>query len=251
MYPEDLIISIFLINSDDSYSFVGTGFIISLQGLFLSAGHVFKQGNFDKNMHVCAFPSRESQLIKISYLSINYKEREEQKGPVFYEFAVGKIDKKFDEFIVINSKRPQFNDQQKIIGYRNINIERNLNRFSLSSNGTINLSDIQFEKLTTNVIDRFATINKDLSDYSAGSYTPQNWNNKKYNNCFTVNRRLHKGVSGAPVLNNDNTLSGVFFGGFPSFSFILATKFIKKNIRKTTKFRFNRHKINSKVKKQY
>lgn len=232
-----------LINEDSSFSFVGTGFIISLHGLFISAGHVFKQGDFDEKKHFCIFPSAESSLIRITYLSINYKEQALQKGPTFYEFAVGKISRRFDNFIQLNKMRPQINEVQKIIGFRNINIETNLNRFVQNENETLNTSDLQYEELPTIVLDKFATIYNDLKDYPIGSNALPVFDNKRYNNCFTVKYRLHKGASGAPVFNEDNTLSGVYFGGFAPFSFVLATKFIKNSIRKIKKYRFNKCNI--------
>lgn len=239
MNPKDYIISILLINEDCSYSFVGTAFIVNPNGLFISAGHVFKQGSFNKNSFVCAFPSKESEIIKITHLDVLYNEFEYQRKPTFYDFAVGKINKKFDSFLSIDIKRPNLGDKQYVIGYRNYNQDKNKNRFEINSNGILDLSSIQFEELETLVVDRFAKISSNFYDYCIGTVTPDE---NKFNNCYTLEKHMHKGVSGAPVLNADYTISGVYFGGIKvaKISFALSIKNIRKYIRKTICWGINR-----------
>ena len=155
------IFSILIKNKDNSFSHKGTGFLVSSDGLFISAGHVFDGIENPSERFFCAYPSDSSILIKIISIVSKYKYIEKQKGPVYKDLSVGKMDYHSDTFFILKRKRPFVNTLHTISGFVFVGNE---NKFQLKSNGTLDLTQIQPDILQTTIVNRFAIISKDLSD---------------------------------------------------------------------------------------
>jgi hypothetical protein len=235
---EKYMLAIFLKNDDESYSFQGTGFVINRFGLFFSAGHVFKIGNFDKHNFYCALPSNNSELFPITHLDIKYQSVGNRKGPVHNDLAFGKINKGFKIYAKLKRKRPFVNDLQNIVGYCNYKKSTNKNRFFIKECGRIDISDIDFEIVNSRVENRFAIISEDRRDYEKTFNLVEN--SKKYNNCITLRYAAHHGVSGGTVFNSVGSITGVYFGGPDNhrISHCIASKYAKRTLIKRTNLKF-------------
>nr|WP_281370789.1 trypsin-like peptidase domain-containing protein [Microbacter margulisiae] len=225
-------------NEDSSYSHKGTGFLISSDGLFISACHVFNGIENPCERFFCAFPSDNANLISIISLNFEYKNTEQQKGSVYKDLAIGKMDYNSDNYYILKRKRPLINTIQKITGYVFVGTE---NRFQMNANGTLNLIQIQPDTLETVIVNRFAVISNDLNDYQKEELSIEN--KKKYNNVLTLRNTAHHGSSGCPVINSNSQIIGMYFGG-PSnhrICHILTSKYIGKRIKKLTNYKFDRY----------
>jgi len=234
----DKLFSILIKNADNSFSHKGTGFLISTDGLFISAWHVFDGIEKPCERFFCAFPSDNSKLISIISLDFEYKYTEKQKGPVYKDLAIGKMEYNSDNYYILKRKRPLTNTIQTITGYVFVGTE---NKFQMNVNETLNLTQIQPDTLETVIVNRFAMISKDLNDYEKLDSLIKN--EKKYNNVITLKNTAHHGSSGCPVINSNGQVIGMYFGG-PSnhrICHILASRYIGKRIKKLTKYKFDRY----------
>jgi V8-like Glu-specific endopeptidase len=232
MEPKNCLIAIFQNNNDGTYNFRGSGFLISSEGHFLSVAHVFKSGNFNTEHFVAAFPSRSAVLYKITHLNEEYNEKLDQSGPVYKDLAYGKIEINVSEFLLLNNTRPEVGTSQTVIGYINSKEDENKNTFIINTDTKIDISDIVLDHpLDSKIISSNAIVSTDMRDYNN---KPEHLieNKKKYNNCFTLKWAVHSGVSGGPVVNPDNSVSGVYFGGPETHTLChcIASKYASKRI---------------------
>jgi hypothetical protein len=228
----EAVFSILIKNEDDSFRHHGSGFLIGSDGLFISAAHVFFGFSNPYETLYCAFPSDSSKIIKILSVKLQYRFKEKQKGSVYLDLAIGKIDYKTDKFLILKRKRPVLGTIHTITGY--VFAGKDNNRFHLKPDGYIDI-------LTTTVVNRFAVISLDPNDYEKQDSLIQN--TKKYNNCITLKRTVHHGSSGCPVINSNGQVIGMFFG-FPNnrmICHILTSKYIGKQIKKMTGYKYDRY----------
>ena len=68
-------------------------------------------------------------------------------------------------------------------------------------------------------------------------------NDKKYNNVITLKNAVHHGSSGCPVINSNEQVIGMYFGGPEDHRIChnLSSRYIGKRIKKMTNYKFNRY----------
>jgi hypothetical protein len=236
------ICSILIRNNDDSYSHLGIGFLVSREGLIITAAHVFCLYDNYKDRLICAFLNqniKESPYYKFEPIYHEHRYPDHQKKPVIKDLAIGKINYQSSDFLVLNRKRPSLNQKLKALGY--INNNRTNNKFYLNKNNTINLENLIEDNLEdTSLIDRFAYIKKPpVQDYNQLNTISFR---EKFNNCFTIKSKLHKGASGCPVIDEKGLVCGIFFGGhktITTYSYFLAAKYLCEKIHFFTSCQFD------------
>jgi len=242
MEPRNFILAMLLRREDNSYGYTGTGFLVNGEGLFLSAAHVFKEGNYIFNKFYCCFPSDDSELYPLEFLKYEYLEKDDQRGPIYKDFAVGKIDYQSEDYLILKRKRPLLNAKQTIYGYVNAHRQRNNNRFLLNDNERIDLTDIEWDQPFETVIqNRYAIISTNTNDYERNESHVES--RRKYNNCISLKRASHRGVSGGPIINENGMVSGIYVGGPETHrvSHAIAARYAGKRIKKMTKIKFDRY----------
>lgn len=207
------------------YKHIGTGFIITENGFLVTAGHVFekyRKGEITLEKFYCAFPSKNSELIKFEDIYIEYKPYNETTGMTIRDLAFAKINCKTDTFFQFETHRSRLEKRCSMIGLVNMKKEKgeigdNIT-FSKNENGTIDFEKVKPENLPVTILDKFLHCK-----------CPETGKTHLFNNCFSIDRGLPKGASGCPILDKNDYVVGMFFGGFRGGDkFILHSGYIKK-----------------------
>lgn len=217
-------------NSDGSISHIGTGFLVSHDGIFVSAGHVFHLNQLSIKNAFCAFPSNKATLIELISLKVEYVYFERQQCPTYQDLAFGRLKLDAYPYYKIETQRPVEESIHTITGLVSITKP---NRYTIKTDGTLDLSKIEPDVHQTVVVKRTAIITNDSSD----TFLPEDKvdNSVKFNNVITLKRSAHHGSSGCPVLNSSNKVIGLYFGGPDDHQIChaITSLFITKRLRKS------------------
>jgi hypothetical protein len=226
------------------YKVLGTGFFISSNGLFLTAGHVFKNHEIDISLFLICFPnaSKNVELITIKKYYHSAKELyndehrnlnapryrgQFQCGPEYFDFAVGKVDLKNTPFYVLKRKRPFEWEKLKMPCFNIKEVECPLRRFQLENN-QVNSRFIEFNIRDLSIKDRLRLARIPFL------YDDMVFENiDLYNNCMEVYGGGEKGNSGAPVLDSNEFVVGIYVAGttFNDLKAIHLSRYILKKSR--------------------
>jgi hypothetical protein len=163
----------------------GTGFFISPEGHFLTAGHVLEQKENVKNYAIIESSLYEISIHKIEYIKID--------NPEWIDYAIG------------------------MINYKTINY---FNLSNISKNTENNLI-VGFTRSLTEKDDAFLIkkVGNDFGLYKINAFISDNiFRNKQtiFKNAYTVGFETSsnpKGMSGAPFLDKDFNVLGIFVWG--------------------------------------
>jgi hypothetical protein len=192
----------------------GTGFFISSQGHFLTAGHVLlDESNFNY------FVVIEKTFYPITIIKKQYRDLKDQKEPIFYDFAFGKINFNSKQFIKF--QKNETIRSLMVIGFCKTSIENPDDEPIIDIDDLI-YEEVQFEEIAVldqrkfggfpgvYVSDKFIQVAKLENGENIGG---------EFSNGFKFKYAYHifippNGMSGGPVINShDNTLAGIFTNG--------------------------------------
>jgi hypothetical protein len=187
----------------------GTGFFISKNGHFLTAGHVvFDQENFNY------YAVNDRNFYLITLLQIQYKALEKQSEPIYHDFALGKVD-----YIPKKIYKIQYHGEYKnllIVGYSKTSRRNPINEPILS------LDDLFYEEI--HVLDErefdgfscafskegFRQVHK---KEDGGNIGGNFLNGFRFKNSYELFSSPN-GMSGSPVINTENEkVVGIFTHG--------------------------------------
>jgi hypothetical protein len=206
------------------YKLLGNGFFISNFGLFISAGHVFNNHLSDTLEFLIGSPedSESFELIKIKqyyfaskklYLDDERNNNTErvrkyfQCGPEYTDFAVGIVEIRNTPYYKLKRKRP-FEWENLNMPCYNINISRCPNRVFELDNTVCRSTNITFNQPILRIEDRLK--------HARMPFLYENMvfeNIDKYNNCMEVCGEGERGNSGAPILDDNGNVIGIFVAG--------------------------------------
>lgn len=238
-----------LINTPEKFMIIGTGFFIDEFGVFVTAGHVFRNHQSSIHEFFICFPSGEVyvELIPINnYRFFSKKQyldnerhrnlprpwKEYQCGPEYFDVALGKVVLKNTPFYEFKKKRPYECDKLNMPCY---NINKKLcpnKKFELKDN-LLNSQLIEFHNWNLEIKERLRLAR---IPYLYEGMVFENID--KYNNCIEVYGKGERGNSGAPVIDNNGKVIGIYIAGttFSDLRAVHLSKYVVKKVRKLKKF---------------
>jgi V8-like Glu-specific endopeptidase len=230
------------------YKMLGTGYFIDNNGTFLTAGHVFREHqNSIKQFYIC-FPDGDSnvELIPIKKYRIHSRKlyldnernfeyprsrKEYQCGPEYKDVALGKIEIQNTPYFAYQKKRPYEWDKLNMPCHNRNKVICPKNVFKLSDN-LLSSSLIEFNNWNCELRERLRRARIPFL------YEGMKFDNiDTYNNCIEVYGKGSIGNSGAPVLNSNNKIVGIFIAGtvFNDLGAVHLARYIYKKARKLMK----------------
>lgn len=185
------------------YRHLGTAFLISSAGDIVTAGHVFEKyhiGEIPLSKYYCTFPDKNSELIAIQSVYIEYKQRNNQKDNVFKDLAFAKINLLTNIFFEFETHRPKIGERvvmEGLVNEKKVNGEvgDDITFRKNETNNSVDFEKVKSYSIPVTIVDRY------LNDVDETAHTQS-----FFNNCFTVDRGLEGGASGCPVLNDKKRL---------------------------------------------
>jgi len=221
--------------TEDNVTHLGCGFVTSKKGLFITAGHVLLYHLHEIQRIRIAFPELEDScsLYKIKvlyseYLDPTLRRTGINKKSFHQDLAICRVlSYNFSRHFKIQTKRPGEDEILRVKGYYNPD------KVSVPIiNNTVDLSFLETEDTQFQIKHRGLSIfSTDSNDYEKRPAIVTS--EKKFSNCLTLRNSAHPGVSGAPVINSEDKIVGIFLGGNQNlhYSNILCSKYIRKNYR--------------------
>lgn len=206
------------------YKMLGTGFFIDRNGHFLTAGHVFREHENSISQFFICFPTGEemvnlipiidrAHLSKKLYLDdarnqhLPRPRMEYQCGPEYIDVGIGKVDLENTPFFKHKRKRPLENEKLKMPCH-NINMLECPTRILRLE---INLLSSQFIEFNDRDLVIRGRLRRARIPYL---YDGMKFNNiDTYNNCIEVYGDGIRGNSGAPILDSNNKVIGMYISG--------------------------------------
>lgn len=231
-----------------NYMMLGTGFFIDKNGYFATAGHVFKKNqNSIQQFYIC-FPKDEEYIDIIPIVEYRFYSRElyldierlhktprnrydYQCGPEYFDVGVGKIEATDTPFFEFKIKRPYIWDTLTMPCLNINKIVCPIKKFNLINN-KVDSRFIETHNWDIKFVERLK-----LARIPFLYETMEFKNIDLYNNCIEVYGEGRKGNSGAPVLNENENVVGVFIGGaiFGEFKIVHLSRYVKKKSIKLKK----------------
>lgn len=178
--------------------YLGTGFVVSHDGRFVTAGHTFgklDQVLLDNKKFRAVFIDENNKYRSISFSTICYKylKKDKQNPPLLYDIAYGSLEKGEYDYFTIDDKIPVINERLCSPHYKNTDKE---NTIGLSFADTLNIICLGYFTLPM-----YVSLSKDASVL-----------NNTYSNCMklTQSTNIAKGASGCPLVNANGNVSGLF-----------------------------------------
>lgn len=173
----------------------GTGFFVNTDGVFLSAGHVFK----DEKRTYFAIIDGERKPIKIIYKE--YQEQESQSPPTYFDLVVGLVYNVSlnNHDTIIFSNEVKIDDKCELFGYSKQELRK---RQSVIIHTSEEAQENRIPKLRTLI----ATCNR-LAAWRRNEKNDIVW----YTNCISMNMNdiLAFGLSGGPFILDQNNVVGM------------------------------------------
>lgn len=232
-----------LYETGDKVIHTGTGFLVYQNGLFITTGHTFrekkkKNSNLSVNdFRALFFDSGKPVIFEFKELYFKSLELEDeynkvnvQRGPEYYDIAIGKININNENYLILDRRKPKTQKRLEIKGLYSRN--KKGNNYGKNFEQLVELDKITFNSIKMNLKQHEALITKN-KEY----YNKLQENDKKkhfFNNCMTLDRRLNDahGASGCPVLDQGRVV-GILIGapGEEEQTHILSAKYCSKSIQ--------------------
>jgi hypothetical protein len=232
----------------EKYMLLGTGFFIDNNGYFVTAGHVFRKNrNYICQFYIC-FPNENEHVDLIEIENYKFYSRkiygdyerfkkeprkrfDYQCGPEYFDVAVGKVNIAETNFYEFKIKRP-FSWNKLNMPCFNINKNTCPSKKMELVNGQTNSEFIEFHNHGLKVKERLA-----LARIPFLYETMEFKNIDLYNNCIEVHGQGTKGNSGAPVLDENKKVIGIYISGtlFNDLRAIHLARYVNKKSRRLRK----------------
>lgn len=229
-----------LYQSNNKVIHTGTGFLIGVNGLFITVGHVFREkainGFIDMNKFRAFFNNETQRIVRIK--SVQYKSLNiwEQRSSEYIDIAIGVLASDNSAYLMLDRKRPKLT--QELIACAYINTKP-INDYGINFDHLLELDKIILHNEKMLVLYPDALI----SDIEQNYLIDRQVVDKKhfFNNCITLAGKLKKGASGCPVIDNRGLVKGVLIGSPKSVTEtnILLSKWSSKRIQFDTYHRYN------------
>jgi hypothetical protein len=214
------------------YKMLATGFFIDSNGNFLTAGHVFREHENSVNQFLICFPEGDElvevfPIIDHAYLSktlylddarnqtLPRPRMEYQCGPEYIDVAIGKVDLENTPFFKCKRKRPAENEKLKMPCYNIKTAEGQTRIFRLEIN-LLNSGFIEFNNRDLVIKER---LRRARIPYLYDGMRFENIDT--YNNCIEVYGDGIRGNSGAPILDSNKKVIGMYISG-TNFNYLKA-----------------------------
>lgn len=250
-----MLIAIFKKRNTNSYEFIGSGFLISEKGVFVSCGHNFKNYLRFPNDYYCAVPTNDTfaTLYEIHSLNFEYniipppevvltqKQLSKQKTPIYRDLMIGSIQGDFTSHEILNRKRPNLKEILSVIGFRN----PDKLHFSLNNENNLDITNLKKVECELEIYNRKLSIFSVFNYYFERdvSQVPTIY---KYNNSIMLKRNtpceddldVGNGMSGCPIFDETNLVVGIYLGSKELFGihYMLCSKYIAKFIKYKTNY---------------
>lgn len=177
--------------------FLGTGFVVSKSGRFVTAGHTFgklKHVLLDKNKFRAVFVDENNSKKQIvSFLTICYKYLpiDKQTPPILYDIAYGSLEEGMYEHFKIDENLLSVGDILSAPHYKS-----DYRCIGKSFGENLNISSLNYFEPSMSML-----LNTNASIYD-----------KKYSNCMDLiqKTKIAHGASGCPLVNAKGCVSGLF-----------------------------------------
>jgi len=235
-------------SNSEQYKFCGTGFFINDSGLFATAGHVLRNAKVANTQPYICFPGSSSLLSIYPIVDFNiltrrlYNEHERtnklprgrdefQCGYEYKDVAVGKVELSETPFYEFELSRPRRFEKLKLYGYilnKELCPEK---EFSLIRS-KVNSRIISEDNKTLDIKSRLA-----MARIPYLSHNMKFENIDLYNNCLDVYGDVLHGNSGAPLVNKNGKVSGIFVAGnnIDKIGAMHLSKYVSKKVQQLIK----------------
>lgn len=232
-----------LYQSDKGVIHTGTGFLVYKQGLFLTAGHVFrkKENNGKKpdesKFRAVFFQNGNPIMYKMKLVYYNSYEVWKQKSPEYFDIAIGELENCDLDYLMVDRRRPAIDCELYAIAFVG-------HKGQLYGTNFSNLEHVELlnrNELPMTVIENDALIT-DLPQYYQmhRDKVPASF---FYNNCITLSDKFVKSSSGCPILDSKGSvrcmLIGAHTGENLSMTFAVLAKHCSKSIQFKTHYLYN------------
>lgn len=182
----------------DQIQFLGTGFVVSKGGFFITAGHTLGQLGqiyLDKGKFRAVFIDDSSNYRSVPFSTICYKylSKGKQSPPVLYDIAYGCLKEGEYEYFMVEDKLSNIGEILIAPHYKSANQSNFLGK---SFEDTIDISLLMYFNPSMSVL---KIVNASVLD-------------NEYSNCMqlTQSTKIAKGASGCPLVNTKGYVSGLF-----------------------------------------
>ncbi|MDR3218070.1 MAG: serine protease [Dysgonamonadaceae bacterium] len=221
-----------LYRDDDKVIHTGTGFLIAQNGLFITAGHVFRQrinpdGTLDPNRFLAYFADTNT-LIKINLIWFKSLVPCQQKNPEYIDIAVGILETDNTSYLILDRRRPGIGQNLKLCGYIS---KKKINNYGTDFEHLIDLEKITFSLIDMGIKYQDALISDADRDYRLGREKADK--NRLFNNCITLSGKFRIGTSGCPAVDNNGMVKGILIGSpkITDETHILLSKWCSKQVQ--------------------
>lgn len=215
----------------------GTGFLVYKNGVFITAGHVFRKKEINGKpisnelFRAVFFHNGEPVIYKIKHTHYKSNKIWQQKYPEFLDIAIGLLEDCNLDYLRLDRRRPLKGEQLCAMAY----INQETHSYGDCFSNLKNLTLLEPKKLDNMIV---------LEDNALITDLPQYYKMKRdevpikyfYNNCITLSEKFIPSASGCPILDERNYVRAMLIGAPSkeidlSITYALLAKHCSKSIQ--------------------
>lgn len=221
----------------------GTGFLFYKDGLFLTAGHVFrkKENNVKienaSKFRAVFFQNGVPVIYNIKHVYYKSYTIEQQKNPEYFDIAIGKLENCNLGYLKLDRRRPIIGS--KLCAKAFVGPTKQL--YGPAFDNIKHLDLLHIDKRCMTVIENDAII----TDLPQNYKTPKEKVPKSviYNNCITLSNKFVNATSGCPIIDSKGYVRCMLIGAPTdpklSITFAILAKHCSKSIQFKTHYLYN------------